>query len=112
MSGIEVRCGVMPCFFFFQAEDGIRDVAVTGVQTCALPISVDVRHGAIAGLGALLADRRIAARGRVAVAVGPGQHGTGITAKLQLHEAEVFRVDRKSTRLTPVTATSRMPSSA
>src|SRR2546422_10964524 len=30
-------------FFFFQAEDGIRDVAVTGVQTCALPIYVDQR---------------------------------------------------------------------
>src|SRR2546429_7403365 len=29
---------VMVFFFFFQAEDGIRDVAVTGVQTCALPI--------------------------------------------------------------------------
>src|SRR5256884_7163992 len=28
----------MYLFFFFQAEDGIRDVAVTGVQTCALPI--------------------------------------------------------------------------
>src|SRR5229473_5396497 len=27
------------CFFFFQAEDGIRDKLVTGVQTCALPIS-------------------------------------------------------------------------
>src|SRR5207245_3183547 len=27
------------CFFFFQAEDGIRDATVTGVQTCALPIS-------------------------------------------------------------------------
>src|SRR2546430_12676026 len=27
-----------PCFFFFQAEDGIRDLTVTGVQTCALPI--------------------------------------------------------------------------
>src|SRR5260221_8241940 len=26
------------CFFFFQAEDGIRDHCVTGVQTCALPI--------------------------------------------------------------------------
>src|SRR5688500_20331758 len=26
------------CFFFFQAEDGIRDYKVTGVQTCALPI--------------------------------------------------------------------------
>src|SRR2546422_5768348 len=30
---------VVVLFFFFQAEDGIRDVAVTGVQTCALPIS-------------------------------------------------------------------------
>src|SRR6266487_4642339 len=29
----------MLCFFFFQAEDGIRDGRVTGVQTCALPIS-------------------------------------------------------------------------
>src|SRR5256884_4273263 len=33
--------------FFFQAEDGIRDVAVTGVQTCALPISP--RHFAQGG---------------------------------------------------------------
>src|SRR2546429_1227883 len=33
------RCGLVLLFFFFQAEDGIRDVAVTGVQTCALPIS-------------------------------------------------------------------------
>src|SRR5436309_9013165 len=30
-------------FFFFQAEDGIRDFHVTGVQTCALPIYADVR---------------------------------------------------------------------
>src|SRR2546430_5734287 len=29
----------MLIFFFFQAEDGIRDLTVTGVQTCALPIS-------------------------------------------------------------------------
>src|SRR5256886_5705722 len=29
-------------FFFFQAEDGIRDLTVTGVQTCALPISADL----------------------------------------------------------------------
>src|SRR2546422_6230040 len=37
-------------FFFFQAEDGIRDVAVTGVQTCALPILFRaVRRGAGAG---------------------------------------------------------------
>src|SRR5687768_8866022 len=41
--GGDLRCESKPgsgaCFFFFQAEDGIRDVAVTGVQTCALPIS-------------------------------------------------------------------------
>src|SRR2546429_1356434 len=34
----KVSFSVPVCFFFFQAEDGIRDVAVTGVQTCALPI--------------------------------------------------------------------------
>src|SRR5256884_6412655 len=33
--------GQKPVFYFlFQAEDGIRDVAVTGVQTCALPIYI------------------------------------------------------------------------
>src|SRR5690554_7342751 len=38
------KCGCMLgvglFFFFFQAEDGIRDADVTGVQTCALPISL------------------------------------------------------------------------
>src|SRR5690348_9340638 len=33
-------------FFFFQAEDGIRDGRVTGVQTCALPISATNRYDA------------------------------------------------------------------
>src|SRR2546430_10501836 len=33
-----VRQSVESCIFFFQAEDGIRDLTVTGVQTCALPI--------------------------------------------------------------------------
>src|SRR5216683_6115359 len=35
-------------FFFFQAEDGIRDLIVTGVQTCALPISESLRAVKIA----------------------------------------------------------------
>src|SRR2546430_1816575 len=35
--------------FFFQAEDGIRDLTVTGVQTCALPISTLSCHGSPAG---------------------------------------------------------------
>src|SRR2546426_3500401 len=34
-------------FFFFQAEDGIRDYKVTGVQTCALPISGPPIFGAV-----------------------------------------------------------------
>src|SRR5206468_5837506 len=46
--GVRVRRGLgdmrtgssTVAFFFFQAEDGIRDLIVTGVQTCALPISV------------------------------------------------------------------------
>src|SRR5207253_5762125 len=33
-----VYCSLYVFFFFFQAEDGIRDGHVTGVQTCALPI--------------------------------------------------------------------------
>src|SRR5256885_7899870 len=40
--GISVGSSV---FFFFQAEDGIRDYKVTGVQTCALPISPLERRG-------------------------------------------------------------------
>src|SRR5216684_9218389 len=39
------------CCFFFQAEDGIRDVAVTGVKTCALPISCVYRTGQRFGAG-------------------------------------------------------------
>src|SRR3712207_8946150 len=33
--------------FFFQAEDGIRDIGVTGVQTCALPISGGISGGSL-----------------------------------------------------------------
>src|SRR5438067_689300 len=39
-------------FFFFQAEDGIRDRNVTGVQTCALPISCGQKPAAISRRGA------------------------------------------------------------
>src|SRR5207248_5072183 len=39
-------------FFFFQAEDGIRDRTVTGVQTCALPISL---HEPVTSVGVGLA---------------------------------------------------------
>src|ERR671938_745523 len=44
-------------FLFFQAEDGIRDIGVTGVQTCALPIStvVNVKRSAPRPPGAKMA---------------------------------------------------------
>ena len=35
--------------FFFQAEDGIRDIGVTGVQTCALPISESLAAAVLRG---------------------------------------------------------------
>src|SRR5256884_2854467 len=51
------------CIFFFQAEDGIRDVAVTGVQTCALPILV-VLHIFVWGLAGAWVLFQIGKRGR------------------------------------------------
>jgi glycerol-1-phosphate dehydrogenase [NAD(P)+] len=56
------------------------------------PLVVDVRRGAVADLGVLLADRRIVTEGRVAVAVGPGQ-GDGVVAELDMRTAQVFRVE-------------------
>src|SRR5260221_5152582 len=44
-------------FFFFQAEDGIRDHCVTGVQTCALPISASIEFEQPAAAAAGMEDR-------------------------------------------------------
>src|SRR5256885_2505574 len=58
-------------FFFFQAEDGIRDYKVTGVQTCALPICLHRGRAARRAAGAARRD----APGRAgAAAVQPGRH--------------------------------------
>src|SRR3989441_4331704 len=46
-------------FFFFQAEDGIRDKLVTGVQTCALPISIPEATVAWAAVASGIAGRVI-----------------------------------------------------
>src|SRR5256886_4971462 len=43
LAGVHMSVRVS-CFFFFQAEDGIRDLTVTGVQTCALPIFMEERY--------------------------------------------------------------------
>src|SRR2546429_6890282 len=64
-------------FFFFQAEDGIRDVAVTGVQTCALPICAAPAFASVKVNGSAL-----------------------VASETQLlKSAEPWTIDRKSTRL-------------
>src|SRR2546430_12491981 len=74
-------------FFFFQAEDGIRYLTVTGVQTCALPISVgaEVQRGrARLEVGGRLealdqraraADVRLDQRGKADLSSGLPQRG-------------------------------------
>src|SRR2546429_7114456 len=58
-------------FFFFQAEDGIRDVAVTGVQTCALPISLVLAFLCGPAIIRRLRERNV---GQVIRAEGPASH--------------------------------------
>src|SRR2546427_8983034 len=62
-------------FFFFQAEDGIRDLTVTGVQTCALPISRLEPVGRLARRGPELALRADVAARRLwaALSLLPGR---------------------------------------
>src|SRR5699024_11528057 len=50
---------ILYSFFFFQAEDGIRDRNVTGVQSCALPISFDIRFGTLIRVHKFLFYRKI-----------------------------------------------------
>jgi glycerol-1-phosphate dehydrogenase [NAD(P)+] len=56
----------------------------------AAPLFIEVRPGAVAELGGLLADQRIAREGRVAVVVGPGQ-GDSVCADLRIDGAQIFR---------------------
>src|SRR3989475_5950087 len=65
-------------FFFFQAEDGIRDLTVTGVQTCALPICRGTRTGATrAARGRRASPARGGAAPRCGATGASGGSGTG-----------------------------------
>src|SRR5256885_3183751 len=82
-------------FFFFQAEDGIRDYKVTGVQTCALPICpnvllLDIEMPRMCGLEALKRLRTFSAFAQTTIIVFSASDNPD-------HVAEAYnRGDRKS----------------
>src|SRR3989475_6562465 len=83
------------CFFFFQAEDGIRDLTVTGVQTCALPISGARRLRVISGPFEATTVVAVRHRDQVAVA-GDGQVSIGNTiVKAGAKRSEERRVGKE-----------------
>src|SRR2546430_11788379 len=97
-----LSCLAHLCHFFFQAEDGIRYLTVTGVQTCALPIcAVGRKPGGIVALRAPPAR----VEGRLAVR-DPEESERAVLGGRQGSRIEVGRAeenaglgDRKSTRL-------------
>src|SRR5256885_10688188 len=93
-------------FFFFQAEDGIRDYKVTGVQTCALPISERTWRSrsttSIAGIGADSSSWSSTFSGRGGAWRSAALSELGVRARphrLQGLERILRHGDRKGTRL-------------
>src|SRR2546430_13474512 len=90
---------VIVLFFFFQAEDGIRDLTVTGVQTCALPIyaqlDVDlaIREGGHVQLGVV--GRYGDVEGVAHLAGADEQLLIGSAAGLQVPRSEERRVGKE-----------------
>src|SRR5689334_1184970 len=80
-------------FFFFQAEDGIRDGTVTGVQTCALPIS---QEGARVRPGFVLPDPQDPRHASAATGQG---HGVADAARLQREFVPVEGDDQSDSEL-------------
>src|SRR2546429_7396671 len=91
----------MIVIFFFQAEDGIRDVAVTGVQTCALPIYFEFLGGKRVVLGAHRQFSSTNYLGCQAKSVDPRapKEPSGYNRFRKWHGYTKPARDRKSTRL-------------
>src|SRR5690606_40588752 len=78
-SGCPVRLELVLLDFFFQAEDGIRDFHVTGVQTCALPISNGLSSITSAGAPESRVPRRRARITLVVLRTRTSPGGTSVT---------------------------------
>src|SRR3989441_2078269 len=74
----EFVCNVHIFFFFFQAEDGIRDKLVTGVQTCALPISASGDRGGDRALSCWRVHCRVHDSMRIAIGDGRREIGSAL----------------------------------
>src|SRR5690606_40512271 len=87
-------------FFFFQAEDGIRDFHVTGVQTCALPIFYGdkVMSTVNARRGALPRRRELVSNGEIGIVVGQAKFGRAWDGKTpeRLDRSEERRVGKEA----------------
>src|SRR5207253_8668713 len=88
-------------FFFFQAEDGIRDGHVTGVQTCALPILQ--RELAVRAVEVLVLHGRRGGQHEVGVVRGVRQHllvddGEQVLAREPLQDERLVRAYRSEER--------------
>src|SRR5437764_9439789 len=81
-SVILVICVVF--FFFFQAEDGIRDTSVTGVQTCALPISTGAGRETVFTKAAARRIRAAAAEPLLHVLAAPKRR-RALGARIETH---------------------------
>src|SRR5258708_17546497 len=74
-------------FFFFQAEDGIRDDLVTGVQTCALPIAAVAASAAFLSL----AQRRLSTRVR-----SIRRRAAGVAGEVRYRDGSRETIDARS----------------
>src|SRR5207245_8430356 len=84
-------------FFFFQAEDGIRDATVTGVQTCALPISLATGRGSRASSAWPRPGSAPRARSHAASGLWrPGGPALGLCPRAARARSEERRVGKES----------------
>src|SRR5256885_16645405 len=90
-------------FFFFQAEDGIRDYKVTGVQTCALPISPVVKVGNLEPVREFLHVRDVVdAYARLLVRGQPGEtYNVASGQGIALHQLFFKLADLVGVRVIP-----------
>src|SRR2546426_8452773 len=79
-------------FFFFQAEDGIRDYKVTGVQTCALPIWRSCSDGSRRAMGSVESFHTLKTTGPISFAVFGD---SGVDSVGQYQRSEERRVGKE-----------------